>query len=105
MMGGMQEVHWEDDFKRVAKRQQALQRVLLVEWPEVIQKPLGRIVERREDIVDVNMDAGLQRRKYLEQLVNAIALRFHNVRRVDKENIVLSKAREGGERDILDFLF
>ena len=84
--------------------QERTQGVELVPAAEMVDQPFSRILERPEDVVEVDDDARPQARQDLEELVLDVAAGLQDVARIDEQHVVRLERVVQREGNLLDRL-
>src|SRR5476649_1672893 len=79
-----QVIHHGQYFKGAIKAQKRLENILLVPKIALLQYPSRRVVARRKYVMDVDYHAGTKQAQQTKIYVCNIALRPHDMRRIDE---------------------
>src|SRR5689334_22267865 len=75
------------------EREKSFEKVLFVQREPAIDEPLGWIIVREEDVVNVYPNAGSETRQDFEKLEAHVAAKLDGVAGVDEENVVGFESR------------
>ncbi len=91
-VGPRHEVVKEDNLLVRVRVQERVQATELVPGPVFRDRPLLRVLERVEDVVEVDEDAGPQPGQHARQVVRDVAPGLHDVCRVDEQDVAAAEA-------------
>src|SRR5262245_66112713 len=80
--------------KAFVESQKSFKQVLLVQRKTLLDKPFGRVVMRKENVVHVHPNTALESRQDLEKLVADIAAKLHSMTGINEQNVIRFETRE-----------
>src|SRR5216684_2458392 len=91
-----------DNFELSIKAEKGFKQVLLRPQFAIIEDPGSGVIRRGKNVMRMDRNAALQASEKSEILMHDVALRAHDVRRVNEKNVVRLEPVDYVKRHILD---
>src|SRR4051812_43540511 len=82
--------------------EKGFEQVLFVQREPAVDEPLGRVIVRKENVVNVYPDSRRETRQDLEKFETDVAAKLDCMTGVDEENVVSFETREEVDIHLLD---